>query len=157
MFGLGYIALTAAIWLQTRSRAALVALPALVATVALWWFAVPDAGAYSSAAWCLAGGWLMRQGFTVGGIPKNSEVISGAFYGISGLVYVLFYLGFSHETLAAVPIISDIAFGLGLFVGTWPSALAGLRRGSGRSIRRNAVEIARADLAGVALRDRGQV
>jgi len=156
MFGLVYIAVTSAIWLQTRSLASLVALPALVATVALFWLDAAHSGAYASAVWALAGAWLIFQGLRNGDTPKNSEVLAGALYGISGIVYVLFYLGFQNETLSAVPVISDVAFGLGLFVGTWPGVIANRRHRGGRGFRRGDMEIAREDLARGALRDRSE-
>ena len=154
MFGVLWISITAAIWLRTRSMAALVALPALCGTVALWWVPADNAAAYSSAIWPLAGLLLIYQGLKSGSIPRNSEYVAGALYGMSGLVYILFYLGASSETLAIVPIISDVAFCLGLIAGTWPNALAGLLGGNRRSFRRTAVQIARADLAGDSMRDR---
>jgi len=152
MFGLLYIAITAAIAWRARSKAAIVALPALIGTVGLFWAGVADAAAYSSAMWTATGGFLIIQGFINGGIPENSEYVAGALYGMSGLVYVLFYLGFSNETISFVPVVSDALGIAGLIAGTWPNLIANIRRNRRRSFRGSAVQIARADLARSSMR-----
>ena len=154
MFGLAYIAVVAAIALLTRSKAALVALPALMATVWLFWAGVGHAAAYSSAMWVMAGAFLIIQGLRRGDTPISSDLVAGTLYGISGLVYVLFYLGFSNATLATVPIVSDLCFISGLVAGTWPNAIINIRRGNRCDVRRTAIQIARADLAGDSMPDR---
>lgn len=124
MFGMAYIVAVAAIAWRWRSKAAFAALPALVGTVALFWFDVKHAGAYSSSLWALSGLCLLIYG----------EYIAGVLYGISGTVYIAFYFGASNGALAIIPIISDGAFFAGLVSGTWPSAVARVFRAGGRFV-----------------------
>lgn len=144
MFVWGYIAVTVLIAWRWRSKAALVAIPALAATMALFGITVAHAGAYSSAVWAVAGLYLLI----------NSEYVSGTLYGISGLVYVALYLGALNATLSAVHIVSDLAFISGLVAGTWSDAAADVRGAYRRLFRRSAVQIARQDLAGGSVPDR---
>ena len=145
-FGMVYLLITAVVAAKWRSRAAFAALLPLAATVALWEYAVPNAGAYSSALWALSGLYLLR----------NSEYAAGALYGISGIVYIAYYFGAPHETFAVIPIISDIAFALGLVAGTWPNAFTYFGRSDRRVFRRSAVQIAREDLARDSTKARGE-
>ena len=156
MFGAAYIAVTLAIALRRRSLASCAALPALIGTVALFWLDVDHAGAYSSALWVLAGGFLIFQALTSKDTPINSELLSGTLYGISGIVYVAFYLGASNDTLSIIPIISDLCFGFGLIIGTWPRAFIGFGRGVRRAIRWLDVQNQAENSQGISVHDRAK-
>ena len=145
MFVWGYIAVTSFISWRWRSKAAYVALPALVVTMAMFWFNLEHAGAYSSSIWALAGLYLLI----------NKDYISGVLYGVSGFIYIGLYLGALDDTLSTVHIVSDLAFILGLIAGTWSGIVADASGSYRRFIRRVHIQIATQDNQGIPLPDRG--
>jgi hypothetical protein len=93
-------------------------------------------------------------------LPRNSELVAGVLYGISGLIYVALYAGASNATFAIVPVVSDVAFGAGLVAGTWGGAIAAWFRRNRRFLSLgNSEKIAQnisGDMEGVSLPDRGE-
>ena len=79
---------------------------------------------YASAIWAAAGIILFYQRIW----------LIGALYGLSGLFYLLVYLGFQDARYAVLHFCSDISFIIGLLVVVWPKGISAHRGSSGRSI-----------------------
>ena len=91
-----------------------------------------------SAIWCLAG--LVVMG-------RNSLI--GTLYGLSGLFYLMAYIGFEDSRYAVLHIGSDIFYILGLAVVVWTSGVLGVTRGgSGRLVYGTGLEVPGKNMAG---------
>ena len=144
MIAWAYIAILAFVAHKWRSKAAIVGLPALIGTVALTMADAPHQWAYTSCFWTLSGLYLLR----------NSEFVAGVLYGISGMVYIAFYFGAVHATFAFIPVVSDIALGLGLIAGTWPNAFTNAFRVYGGVFRGGGMAQPQENMAGMVVPDR---
>lgn len=127
---------------RLRSFEAWVCVAALSLTMLVRLVPVPFPVA-GSAIWCLAG--LVVMG-------KNSLI--GTLYGLSGLFYLMAYIGFEDSRYAVLHIGSDLFYILGLAVVVWTSGGVGASRvGSGRMVFGACLEVPGENMASVSKAD----